>query len=103
MPVFASGNIHQGHEMFGNESWGRQCAFMALNSILYEQISPVSAWTSQTLDAILVNGDRIFLSALRSQLIPDAVALSLSDLPTTDTDQSTPGPRAPVLCDLSLG
>ena len=46
LPVFVSGNIHQGHEMFGNESRGRQCAFMSLNSILYEQISPVSAWTS---------------------------------------------------------
>ena len=69
MPVFVSGNIHQGHEMFGNESRGRQCAFMALNSILYEQISPVSAWTSQTLDAILVKlvtDENVLVSASQS-------------------------------------
>ena len=35
MPLFVSGSIHQGHEMFGNEARGRQCAFLALNAILY--------------------------------------------------------------------
>ena len=53
MHLFVSASIHQGHEMFGNESRGRQCAFMALNSILYEQISPVTAWSANRLDAIL--------------------------------------------------
>ena len=55
MPLFVSGSIHQGHEMFGNESLGRQCAFIALNAILYEQILPVIMWSanSLSLDAIL--------------------------------------------------
>ena len=68
--------------MFGNESRGRQCAFIALSSILYEQNIPVSTWSENTLDAILTNGDRMYVSALRRQLIPDAASLSLSDLPT---------------------
>ena len=82
MRLFVSASIHQGRESFGIESRGRQCAFMALNSILYEQISPVTAWSANTLDVILMNGDRMFLSALRSRLIPDTASLSLSDLPT---------------------
>ena len=67
--------------MFGIESDG-QCASMALNAILYEQIIPVTMWSAHSADAILMNGDRMFLSALHSQLIPDAASLSLSDLPT---------------------
>ena len=82
MRLFVSASIHQGRKSFDIESRGRQCAFMALNSILYEQISPVTAWSANTLDVILMNGDRMFLSALRSRLIPDTASLSLSDLPT---------------------
>ena len=82
MHLFVSASIHQGHEMFGNESRGRQCAFMALNSILHEQFSSLTAWSASTLDAILMNGDKMFLSALRSRLIPDAATLPLGDLPT---------------------
>ena len=81
MHLFASGSVHQGHEMFGQESRGRQCAFMAFSSILYEQKIPVSAWSLNTIDSIMVNADMLYLSALRSQRIPDAASLSLKNLP----------------------
>ena len=80
MHVYAVGSVHQGHEMFGEESRGRQCGFMALCSILFEQSNSVCSWSTTSIDAILVNGDDLYLSAVRNQLIPDAASVSLSNL-----------------------
>ena len=82
MHLFACGSIRQGHEMLGDESRGWQCAFMALRSILYDQNIPVSAWSMNTIDAILMNGDRMYLLALRSGLISDSTSLPLFSLPS---------------------
>ena len=70
MRLFASGSIHQGHEAFTNESRGRQCAFMALNSVLYGQISPVTSWSSKMVDTILTAADDMFLDSASQTTYP---------------------------------
>ena len=80
MRVFAVESIRQGRKMFGQESKGDQCGFMALCLILFEQINPVCS--ANMIDAILMNGNNLYLSALHSQLIPDSASVTISDLPT---------------------
>ena len=82
MHVLAVGSVHQSHEMFGEESRGRQCGFMALCSILYELNNPVTTWSANTIDDVIEHGDSLYFTALHSQVIPDVPALSLTDLLT---------------------
>ena len=84
LPVLtARGNLHQGDPFFSEESRGRQCAFMALTSLAYNQHEmAVSNWQSETIDEILDIGDSQFLNALQRGLIPDAPTLSVEQLPT---------------------
>ena len=51
--VFTKGTKH----LLMKPGRGRQCAFMALNSILYGQISPVTSWSSKMVDTILTAAD----------------------------------------------
>ena len=50
--LFVSGSVLQGHEIVAQESRGRQCAFIALSSILYEQ--NIRTW-SATCQLFAVN------------------------------------------------
>ena len=82
--LIARGNVHQGDTSFSEESRGRQCAFMALTSLAYNQHDmAVTNWQPEALDEILHICDSQFLDALRRRFIPDALNLSVEQLPTT--------------------
>ena len=85
LPVLvARGNVHQGDATFGEESRGRQCAFMALTSLAYNQYEmAVTNWQPETVDEILDIGNSQFVDALQRGFIPDAPTLSVEQLPTT--------------------
>jgi len=66
MPVYniiksVLGNFNQGNERFGHTA-GTQCACNALFSIFWSNIRSVSCWTTNDLDKILIEGDRIYKS-----------------------------------------
>ena len=79
--LFARGSLHQGHEQFSDEPQGRQCAFMSLSALLCEQLLPIQQWSSERINQILLEGDRLFLNALRSRQICDKEAFCSSKLP----------------------
>ena len=70
---------HEGHERFSEISRGRQCSFMSFSALLCAQSFPVQHW--DTVDQILIEGDRMYLNALEGQGIPDTDTLSLIYLP----------------------
>ena len=79
--LFIAGSIHQGYERFSDISRGRQCSFMSFSALLFAQNLPIEQWTAATVNQILVEGDRLYLDALRSRSIPDTEVLSLNYLP----------------------
>eukprot|EP00794_Sanderia_malayensis_P018460 gene18460-20310_t len=80
--VIAMGHTHQGDERYSEVSCGRQCAFMALTSLVYNfQTLPTESWGSNTIDRILMLGDCEFSYALHHGYIPDAPNLSVENLP----------------------
>ena len=82
--LVARGTVHQGDTSFSEESRGRQCAFMALTSLAYNQHeTAVTNWQPETVDEILDIGDSQFVDALQTGFIPDAPTLSVEQLPTT--------------------
>jgi hypothetical protein len=54
MALFLSSNIHQGDDLFSVHSRGKQCAFMTLSAILTAQNMPLTEWSKQTFDNVLV-------------------------------------------------
>ena len=83
MELFLSANIHQGNDLFSVYSQGRQCAFMCLSALLTAQNNPVVAWSKTTFN-ILLQGDSMYLEALKSGLIvpdPGVDLLSINNLP----------------------
>ena len=76
--LIARGTLHQGDVYFSEESRGRQCAFMALLSLVYNHHEmAVERWKPETIDEILDIGDSQFLHSLQKGLIPDAPNLSV--------------------------
>ena len=55
--------------------------FYELSALLCEQLLPIQQWSSERINQILLEGDRLFLNALRSRQIPDKEAFCLSKLP----------------------
>ena len=74
------GRIHQGHEAFSEHSRGRQCAFMSLKALLFNQLNLVDLWTQTNIDDILCHGDCMYLHALTNKMVPDANSLSKEEL-----------------------
>ena len=54
---------------------------MSFSALLCAQSFAVRHWDTATVDKILIKGDRMYLSALESQSIPDTDTLSLMYLP----------------------
>ena len=79
--IFVQGSIHQGSYVFSALSRGRQCAYIAFYSLLFEMTLPVQAWTPEFIDQILIGGDRMCLHALTHKLIPDTSTLLVTHLP----------------------
>ena len=72
MTVCLQGSIHHGSQFFNELSRGRQCAFMAFHALFScESELPVQLWMTEFIDQILIKGDRMFLHALTTQLIPE--------------------------------
>jgi hypothetical protein len=85
MPLFLSSNIHQGDDLFSVHSRGKQCSFMTLSVILKAHDMPLTDWSKQTFDNVLVHGYNMYIKALNSGLLilDDGVeGLSIDDLPT---------------------
>jgi hypothetical protein len=85
MALFLSSNIHQGDDLFSVHSRGKQCAFMTLSAILTTHNMPLTEWSKQTFDNVLVQGDNMYLKALNSGLLilEDGVeVLCIDNLPT---------------------
>ncbi len=78
MPLFTCGSVHQGDERFSNDSREKQCSFISLIALFVEQTIPVCEWNCQTVDNILSLGDRMYLHALKNQLIPSTVLTFVS-------------------------
>ena len=83
MELFLSANIHQGNDLFSVYSQGRKCAFMCLSALLTAQNNPVVVWSKTTLNNIMLQGDSMYLEALKSGLIVPAGVdlLSINNLP----------------------
>ena len=64
MALFLSTNIHQGDNLFSVQSRGKQCAFMSLSAVLTAQNIPLIDWSQETLDNVLLQGDKMYLHAL---------------------------------------
>jgi hypothetical protein len=60
MALFLSSNIHQGDDLFSVHSRGKQCAFMTLSAILTAHNMPLTEWSKQTFDNVLVQGDNMY-------------------------------------------
>ena len=60
LALFLSTNIHQGDNLFSVQSRGKQCAFMSLSAVLTAQNIPLI----ETLDNVLLQGDKMYLHAL---------------------------------------
>ena len=82
MSLVACGSIHQGHELFSEQSRGKQCSFMCLSALLTAQAMPVLEWNSITVDNILLRGDSMYRNAFENSLIPRERYLSINELPT---------------------
>ena len=76
-----AGSSHRGHQRLSEISGGRQYSFMSFSALLCAQSFPVRHWDTATVDQILIEGDRMYLSALESQSIPDTDTLPLIYLP----------------------
>ena len=74
--LFTYGSVYQGDERFSNDSRGKQCSCIRLIALFVEQTIPVSEWNCQIVDNILSLGDRMYLHALKNQLIPSTELLS---------------------------
>ena len=59
------------------DSKSRQCGFMALCSILFEQNNLVCLWSANKTDDILVNGDSLYGPACTCQLFVVSLSLML--------------------------
>lgn len=78
MPLLATyGSVRQGDERFSKDSRGKQCSII---SLIVEQTIPVCEWNCQIVDNILSLGDRMYLHALKNQLIPSRELLSVTNL-----------------------
>ena len=62
--LFLSTNIHQGDNLFSVQSRGKQCAFMSSSAVLPAQNIPLIDWSQETLDNVLLQGDKMYLHAL---------------------------------------
>ena len=84
MALFLSGNIHQGNELFSADSRGKQCAFITLSALLTAQNIPSTQWSKTTINNILLQGDQMYLKALKNGFInlnPGVEYLSVDNLP----------------------
>ena len=81
-------SIHQDHEAFSEHSRGTQCAFMSLAALLSNRSNSVDLWTQKNIDDILCHGDRMYLHALTSEMVPDANSLLIEELPEVATSQN---------------
>jgi hypothetical protein len=79
--LFTLGSIHQGHERFSDVSRERQYSFISFSVLLCARSLPVQQWTTEKIDKILIEGDKMYLNALGNRVIPDAETLSLNYLP----------------------
>ena len=62
------GNLHQGWVRFSFINRGRQCTDIAAVSIALAQLLPLDRWRDTVIDAILRQGDKLYLSRVRLQL-----------------------------------
>ena len=84
MALFLSGNIHKGNELFSADSRGKQCAFISLSALLTAQNIPLTQWSKTTINNILLQGDQMYLKALKNGFInlnPGVEYLSVDNLP----------------------
>ncbi|XP_064606547.1 uncharacterized protein LOC135471304 [Liolophura sinensis] len=88
-----SGHFHQGHPQFMPNS-GAQCVANSCSAILYDKVKPVSMWTSNDLDAVLISGDELY-SNVKPNLPAGETFLLISDIPDVmDMHNGTFGIRA---------
>ena len=84
MALFLSSEIHQGDDLFGVQSRGKQCAFMSLSAVLTAQNIPLIDWSKTTLNNVLLQGDKMYLQALDNGFVvlePGVEFLSVDNLP----------------------
>ena len=84
MALFLSTNVHQGDNLFSVQSRGKQCAFMSLSAVLTAQNIPLIDWSQETLDNVLLQGDKMYLHALDNDffyLESGVELLSVDNLP----------------------
>ena len=84
MALFLSTNIHQGDNLFSVQSRDKQCAFMSLVAVLTAQNIPLIDWSQETLDNVLLLGDKMYLHALDNgffDLESGVELLSVDNLP----------------------
>ena len=63
---------------------------MSLAALLFNRSNSVDLWTQTNIDDVLCHGDRMYLHALTSKMVPDANSLSIEDpeLPEVATSQN---------------
>ena len=66
MSLIACGSIHEGHEWFSDDSWGRQEIFMWFGFIMWA-ILPIREGRCQDIDQVLLHEIIFFLSLFSSR------------------------------------
>lgn len=84
-----SGSFSQCSEEMSNDTMGTQCTSMSLMSIVHSISNPPSQWTTNNLDKILKEGDKLLGKSIKiryaylqrtKQLVPNYKYLSVDDL-----------------------
>ena len=100
MALFLSTNIHQGDNLFSVQSRDKQCAFMSLVAVLTAQNIPLIDWSQETLDNVLLQGDKMYLHALDNgffDLESGVELLSVDNLPNVVSISSCTS-MFPLIC-----
>lgn len=64
------GSFHQSHSKFNDYSRGKQCTANAAVAIAVSKIKRTETWTSDMIDSILISGDHLYTSSIRSRRAP---------------------------------
>ncbi|KAF9807612.1 hypothetical protein SFRURICE_008825 [Spodoptera frugiperda] len=83
------GSFHQSHSKFNDYSRGKQCTANAAVAIAVSKIKRTETWTSDMIDSILISGDHLYTSSIRSRRAPTLAEANIEYLRgnRVDSDQ----------------
>lgn len=77
------GTYSQFSRIFTDRSRGRQCAAISIYAMGYAEIHPVKTWTTDVINTLLIEGDKLYLQSKIRSADKREKYLSLDELPAT--------------------